>query len=403
MQLWKRNLYICWFGAFTTAAGISLVIPFLPLYIEELGIHDIASIEKWSGAAFGATFLLAAVFSPIWGILADLKGRKLMLLRASFGTAIIMSLMGLVQNVYQLVALRLLMGAVSGYISAATILVATQTPREHAGWALGTLSTGLVGGAMLGPLLGGYLVEIMGIRHIFFVTGVFGFIAFLITFFFVSEDFKPVLKAKEAKSSVWKRISNPKVIWALFLTTFMLQFANLSIEPIVTVYVKQLLKNTTHIALIAGLVVAASGFANVLAAARIGKISDRVGPQKVLIVSLVIAATVFIPQAYVKNVWQLVFLRFAQGIATAGLLPSVNSLVKRLVPQEVVGRIYGYNQSAQYLGNIAGPVVGSQMAASFGFKYVFFSTGALLLINAVWVYFNVKVSSSDYVKLGNGK
>ncbi|CAM3972720.1 multidrug efflux MFS transporter [Alicyclobacillus pomorum] len=386
MQLWKRNLWVCWFGSFATTAGMSLITPFLPLYIEQLGVHETGAVEQWSGIAFGATFLLSAIVSPIWGRLADKRGRKLMLIRASLGMAVVVTVMGFVQNVYELVGLRLLMGAVSGYIAAAITLVATQTPKEHSGWALGTLSTGTVGGTLLGPLIGGYLAEALGLRNVFFVTGGLLLVAFAASILFVREQFTP---AKEATSlsfrEVWKLIPNPQVVAAMFVTTFILQLANMSIQPIVTVYVEQLTPHSAHVALIAGVVMASAGFANVLSAPWLGQLSDKVGPRKVLLVALVAAGVLFIPQAFVTNPWQLMILRFFLGIATAGLLPSINALVRRSAPTSIAGRVFGYNQSAQYLGNIGGAVLGGQMAAYFGIHYVFFSTSALMLLNALWV------------------
>jgi MFS transporter, DHA1 family, multidrug resistance protein len=394
VPLWKRNLFVCWFGSFATTAGMSLVTPFLPLYIEQLGVHSTAAVEQWSGVAFGSTFLLSAIASPIWGKVADKHGRKLMLVRASLGMAIIVALMGFAQNVYELVGLRLLMGSVSGFIAAAITLVATQTPKEHAGWALGTLSTGTVGGTLLGPLIGGYLAETIGLRNVFFATGVLMLVAFTASLLFVRENFQPSSKVALKRREVWQLIPNPKVVWAMFITTFILQLANMSIQPIVTVYVKQLSNHSTHVALISGVVVAAAGLANVLAAPRLGKLSDKVGPRKVLLVALIGAGIVFIPQAFVQNPWQLMGLRFLLGIATAGLLPSINTLVKRSSPDAIAGRVFGYNQSAQYLGSIGGSVLGGQMAAYFGIHYVFFSTSALLLLNALWVFRIGKMGSN---------
>lgn len=373
--------------------GASLVIPFLPLYIEQLGVKNVSSIAKWSGFAYSATFILSAIVSPIWGKLADKHGRKLMLLRASLGMAIIMVLIGCVQNVYQLVLLRLLMGAVNGYVPAAMTLIVTQTPKEHSGWVLGTLSTGSVSGILIGPLIGGMLSEVIGLNHVFFVTGGVMFLAFLISLLFVHEDFiRPSSSSNLTSDQIWKMINYPQMLVAMFLTTFMIQFATMSIEPIVTIYVKQLVHDISHVALISGAVVSASGLANILTASQLGKIADRKGAMKVLIISLVLAALVFIPQAFVQNPWQLMGLRFLLGLTTAGMLPAVNSLVKRSVPDSISGRVFGYNQSAQYLGNIAGPILGSQVAAAWGFKYVFFSTSALLLLNAICVYFMGQIS-----------
>ena len=394
MPLWKRNLYILWSGCFITMIGSSLVIPFLPLYIEQLGVKEVARIAQWSGLVYSATFMLSAFASPIWGRLADKHGRKLMLLRASLGMAVIMTLMGLVQNVYQLFFLRLLMGVVNGYIPAAITLVATQAPREHSGWALGTLSTGSVAGTLIGPLIGGTLSEIIGLHHVFFVTGGFMLLSFLVSLLFVREEFVKPTRTDLTKQEVFKMIKHPKVLVAMFLTTFMIQFANMSIEPIVTIYVKQLAQNMGHVAIVSGAVVSVAGLSNILAAPRLGRLSDQYGARKILMVCLFLAAMVFIPQAFVHNLWQLMGLRFLLGLTMAGMLPSVNSLIKRSVPQSVTGRVFGYNQSAQFLGNIAGPNLGGQMAAYFGIQYVFISTSALLFLNAGWVYITGKKLSS---------
>ncbi|WP_407313208.1 multidrug efflux MFS transporter [Desulfosporosinus sp. SB140] len=392
MPIWKRNLIICWFGSFATMAGMNLVIPFLPLYIQQLGVHDIARVEQWSGVAFGATALSAALVSPLWGKLADIHGRKLMLIRASLGMAVIMILIGFVHNIYELVGLRLLMGAISGYVPAAITLVSSQTPREHAGWALGTLASGSVGGSLLGPLVGGTLSELIGLRHVFYITGGFLFLAFLIALVFIREDFIPNNSARLSGKELWKTIDKPKILIAMFITSFMLQLASMSIEPIVTIYVKLLTNNVNHVAIISGAVVSAVGLANVLIAPLLGKLSDKVGPYSVLFVCLLVTAIILIPQAYVHNAWQLIILRFMMGMATAGFLPSINSLLKSNIPDTISGRIFGYNNAAQNLGNVAGPVIGGQMAAYWGFHYVFFSTSILLFINALWVYVTSKGS-----------
>lgn len=388
MELWKRNLLVCWFGCFATATGLSQIAPVLPVYIEHLGIQNIEAIEQWSGIAFGITFIVMAIASPIWGQAADKYGRKPMLLRASLGMAVVITCMGFAQNVYQLVGLRLLQGAVSGFVSAAITLIATQVPKERAGWALGTLSTGAVGGMLIGPLIGGYVAEIWGFRSVFFSTGTLLIIAFMASLLFIKESFKaptqPVLSIRE----VWKLIPNPTIMIAMFVTTFMLQLALLSIEPIITVYITHL-QVTSHVVLISGMVFAASGFGNMLAAPQLGKISDKIGAHKVMLAALVAAGLLFIPQALVTSPWQLMGLRFLLGLAAAGLLPSINTLIARNTPSSITGRAFGFNQSAQFLGSFTGSIMGGQIAAAFGIHYVFFVTGALLLVNALWVYKNV--------------
>src|SRR5271156_3165893 len=197
---WRQNLVVCLFGSFTTIIAMTLLLPFLPLYVEQLGVTDHAAIVEWSGAAYGATFLTAAFTAPLWGRLGDQYGRKLMLIRASLGMAVAMSLIGLSQNVYQLVGLRLLAGLLGGYSSGSMVLVATQTPKDRCGWALGVLSSGIMAGNVAGPLIGGALPPLIGIRNTFWLSGAVIFLAFLATCLVIKEDARPRgAKAKAAR------------------------------------------------------------------------------------------------------------------------------------------------------------------------------------------------------------
>ncbi|MCE5285988.1 MAG: multidrug efflux MFS transporter [Pelosinus sp.] len=386
MEIWKKNLWVCWFAVFVVSSGMSQMAPILPLYIEHLGVYDQAEVARWAGIIFGCNFVSLTIFSPIWGRFADKYGRKPMVLRASLWLSIIMICMGFAQNVYHLAGLRLLQGALSGFQGAAITLVATQTPKEQSGWALGTLFTGQVGGTLLGPLFGGYLSEFIGFRGSFLVIGGLCFTAFFAIYFFVQE--KSVQQNEETLSSraVWQALPNPKWTVCLFVTTMVMQLALLSIQPIITVFVAKLAGSTSHIAVLAGAVFAAAGLASMLAAPRLGKLSDKIGAQKVLLYALLAAGCLFIPQAFVQTVWQLALLRFLLGLTTAGLLPSINSLIRKSTPKEITGRIYGFNQSAQFLGMFTGSILGGQIAAAAGIQYVLFLTGTLLLINALWFY-----------------
>lgn len=389
MELWRRNLIVCWFGAFVTNIGLSQIAPVLPLYIRHLGIQNTALIEQMSGIAFGIIYITLAVFSPIWGHLADKFGRKPMLLRSSLGMAVIIFSMGFVKNVYQLIFLRFLQGTVAGYTTACTTLIATQTDKEHAGWALGSLATASIGGSLLGPMIGGYIEDSLGLNSVFFIIGSLMVISFLTAAIFVKESFnKEDIKVLSAKE-VWKLIPDSKLIITLFVTSFILTLALYSIEPIVTVYVSQLTSDSSHIALIAGMAFSASGLASIIAAPKLGKLSDRIGPQKVMLGALLVAGIIFIPQAFVSNPWQLMGLRFVLGLATAGLTPSINTLIKKLTPDFLTGRIFGFSMSATYLGIFTGSILGGQISAYFGIRCVFFVTSSLLLLNALWVYSTV--------------
>lgn len=389
MEIWKRNLYICWLGAFATSAALSQIAPVLPLYIDHLGIHNTEAIEMWSGIAFGCTTLVLALVSPFWGKMADRYGRKPMLLRASLGMAIVVICTGFAQNVYQLVGLRLLQGTIAGFNSGAITLVATKTPKERAGWALGTLATGTVGGTLLGPLIGGYLVEVVGFRSVFFAMGMLLMVAFMLTLLFVKEDFSKTEAHILNFQEICDRLPDRGLLIAMFITTFILQLALFSIEPIITVYISALSPGNEHIALTSGLIFAVSGVASILAAPRLGKLSDKIGAHKVMLIALIVASCLFVPQAFVRNEWQLMVLRFLLGLSTGALLPSINTLLKQSIPNEVAGQVFGYNQMAQFLGTFSGSVAGGQIAAYLGVNYVFLVTSGLLMINALWVYCRV--------------
>jgi DHA1 family multidrug resistance protein-like MFS transporter len=389
MPLWKRNLIVCWFGMFAAGIGMSQIAPVLPLYIKHLGVHDTGLIEQFSGIAFGATFFISAVFAPIWGQAADKFGRKPMLLRASLGMAAVIGCMGFASNVTVLIGLRLLQGAISGYGSACTALIATQTDMEHAGFALGTLSTSNIAGSLLGPVIGGYIGESFGLRNVFFLTGGLMLIAFMTTLLFVKESFTRDDQKTLGIRDTWNVIPDKSLTVILFVTFFILSLALYSVEPIITVYISQISRNTGHIALLAGMAFSASGLANIIAAPRLGKLSDQIGAQKVMLAALVVAGIIYIPQAFVRNAWQFIGLRFFLGLAMAGLNPSVNTLLKKITPAALTGRIFGFSMSAGYLGVFGGAVLGGQVAARLGIRYVFFTTGALLLLNTVLVYFKI--------------
>lgn len=207
---WKRNLAVAWLGCFLTGAAFSLVMPFLPLYVEQLGVTGHSALNMWSGLVFSITFLFSAIASPFWGGLADRKGRKIMLLRSALGMAMIMALMGVAQNVWQFLILRALLGLLGGFIPNANALIATQIPRHKSGWALGTLSTGGVSGALLGPLAGGLLADSYGLRPVFFITASVLFLCFVVTLLCIRENFTPVAKKEMLHAETcWPRLKTP--------------------------------------------------------------------------------------------------------------------------------------------------------------------------------------------------
>lgn len=384
MEAWKVNLISVWLGCFFTGLAMSQILPFLPLYVEQLGVSDHQSLSLWSGLVFSGTFLVSAVVSPLWGSLADRKGRKLMLLRASLGMAIVIALQGLATNVWQLFALRALMGLTSGYIPNAMALVASQAPRDKSGWALGTLSTGQISGVIAGPLLGGLMADHLGLRVVFFVTAGLMFVSFLVTLFLIKERRITVKKADQLSGkAVFRSLPYPTLIVTLFVCTLMIQLANSSISPILTLFIRELSGDVGNIAFVSGMIAAVPGIAALISAPRLGRLGDRIGTARILIAALLFTTGLFAVMAWVNTPLQLGILRFLLGFADGALMPAVQALLLKYSSDQVTGRIFGYNQSFMYLGNVVGPLLGSGVSALMGFRWVFAVTAVLVLFNAL--------------------
>ncbi|WP_083294776.1 MFS transporter [Burkholderia plantarii] len=393
-RYWKRNLAVCVFGSFTTLVSLSMLLPFLPLYVEQLGVTNPAGIVQWSGVAFGATFFGTAITAPLWGRLADRYGRKPMLVRAAIGMAVVMSLIGVAHSVTELVVLRLAAGLIGGYASASIVMVGTQAPRERAGWALGVLSTGALAGNLIGPLVGGFLPALVGIRGTFFVGGAVIAVAAVATIALVREDFERGVDGRARRDAApGAHATRPAIeraaLGALLVTAMMVLLANMSIEPIITVYIGQLGVPHDHLARTAGIVMAASALGSMITAPRLGALADRVGGWPVIVGCLLVTGVMLLPQAFVTQWWQLALLRGLMGMSIAGLLPSIAKLVRHAVDEHRSGSVLGYLQSAQFSGQVIGPLIGGQIGAHVGLHAVFFVTSALLVLCAVvdgWVH-----------------
>lgn len=383
MESWKVNLISVWLGCFFTGLAISQILPFLPLYVAQLGVTSHESLSMWSGLTFSVTFLVSAIVSPMWGSLADRKGRKLMLLRASLGMAIAILLQAFATNVWQLFFLRAVMGLTSGYIPNAMALVASQVPRERSGWALSTLSTAQITGVIGGPLLGGFLADHVGLRMVFYITAFLLLVSFLVTLFLIKEGPRPQFNKSEKLSgkAVFATLPYPGLVISLFVTTMVIQLCNGSISPILALFIKSMSPDSTNIAFLSGMVAAVPGVSALISAPRLGKLGDRIGTGRILLGTLTFAVILFFAMSFVTTPFQLGVLRFILGFADGAMLPAVQTLLLKYISERVTGRIFGYNQSFMYLGNVAGPLIGASISAMAGFRWVFIVTAVIVLIN----------------------
>lgn len=387
---WKRNLYISWIGCFFTGASFSLVMPFIPLYIEELGTPK-GQVNFFAGLSISITALAAALVAPVWGNLADRKGRRLMMIRAAAGMTVTMGALAFVPNVYWLLVMRFFTGVLSGYIPNATALIAYQAPKEKSGWALGTLATGAIAGNLIGPLMGGLLAETLGMQNVFIVTGIILFITLLLTIFLVKENFEPVEKGEMLPMKVvLGKVKRTPVLYGLFLTSLILQIGITSISPILTLYIRELSHNVANILFVSGLIVSIAGVSAIISSPFLGRLGDKIGNHKILLLGLIFSFFCFIPMGFVKTPFQLGLLRFLLGFSTGALMPSINTLISKLSPPEGVSRIFSYNQMFNNFGQVMGPMVGSSIAQGFGYAAVFFVTSSFVFLNICISLFNFR-------------
>ncbi|MDR7314429.1 MFS transporter [Brevibacillus nitrificans] len=387
MEKWRRNLYILYVGQFLAMASMSCVTPFLPLYLQEMGLTDHDEVLLWSSLIYGANLLTAFLFAPIWGKVADQHGRKLMLIRSGLGMAITISLMGVASGPIHLLLLRLLNGVLSGFSPAAIALTATNTPKEKSGYALGILHSGSVAGTICGPLLGGLLADQFGFRAVFFATGCCILVATLIVIFWVTEHFEKKGEKSEKTGFVddFKQIVARKPIASLILSAAIVRTAMIGTLPLIPLYVQLLAPSQDNVVLFAGMATAAMGIANMIAAPQLGKLGDKFGSHRIFIGAVSGAILFFVPQAFVQNLWQLIALRFGTGACLGGLMPSVNTLIRQFAPKGMESRTYSYVNCACFLGGLVGSLGMGAIASWFGLPMIFIGSAVLLLLNLVWM------------------
>jgi len=361
-----------------------MFLPFLPLYVRQLGVTEARQVAMVSGLLFAAPFFAATVATPVWGFLGDRHGRKLMVVRASFGLATATLLMGFATTIPQLFFLRIAQGAVSGFIAAALALMASSAPRDRMGYALGTLQTAIPTGTIVGPLIGGTLADLIGYRQIFFVTAGLNLVAGILVVLLVRRDV-----AAASTAGIGRVVDNYRTVFGsphfrqLFFVLFGCQFALMSIQPVMALYVESLGAHGRLLATTTGFIFAITGVASAVAAPRWGRSSDRSGYRRTLGRALVGSGVFALPQGLVTAPWQLFVSRIFYGTFIGGIVPAAQAMIGLRAPADRRAGIMGVTSTALMLGNLMGPLIGGAVAGHFGLRSVFFlSTGVFLAILA---------------------
>ncbi|OAM74300.1 MFS transporter [Lactiplantibacillus plantarum] len=392
MATLTRNFRVLWFGSLITDLGNAMTLPFIVLYIQTLGDYSTTQLNFLGAAAFAVTYACKALVAPLWGRLADQKGRKLMCLRASGMMTLTILGVGLAPNVIVLLILRAAQGALSGYINNANALISITVPAEQRGQWLSKLVTGSISGTLMGPLLGSLLANTVGYRGAFVATSSLMALVFVMTWWGVQEKVTAVSRATLPPLRPILHQLGGRFICALLTSLLVVQATTNAITPLLSLLVGQLAPQATAqtIILMTGIVAAAPGLATILMAGRVGRILDRLGAGRCLVIFLILAIVDLLLTSLVHQVAWLVGLRLILGIADAALLPALQVMTVEHVPHAAFGRVFSLNQSAQACGNVVGPGLAVIVANWWGYQSIFIVTAGLqLMALMLWVaYFS---------------
>lgn len=388
LRVWRRNLYTMWVAQTLSIVGFSFTAPFLPLFLRQLGLTTTDEVIWWSGLMNVGSGLVMAVSAPLWGAIADRYGRKPMVLRAMFGGAVIIGLMGLAPNVAVLLGLRLVQGLLTGTVTASVALIASITPRERLGFSLGLMQTAVFTGSSLGPFIGGVTADAIGYRQSFALTGALLGVAGVLVLFLVHERFDRAAAAGQGGAPLFRGmfapLSNPLLV-SLTVVIFLLGAGTMGIAPLLPIFVEQLAGSAQNVASLSGATFGIAGLTNALAAIAFGRLADRLGHRRILIGCSFAAALLLVPQAFVQHPWQLIAMRGLFGVATGGMMPTANALIATATPPETRGAVYGITSASTALGSALGPLGASALAAVVSIRAVFLVTAGVMLFVGGWV------------------
>jgi DHA1 family multidrug resistance protein-like MFS transporter len=384
MTQWQKNLYALWAAQFLAMIGLTLIAPFIPLYIETLGVTRMADVERWSGLLFAAPFLAQALVSPVWGVLGDRYGRKMMVIRALAGIGSTNFLSAFVQQVQQLLGLRVIQGGVSGFVAATNALVSASIPKDRVGSALGFLQTSLTAGGVIGPLIGGVLADLLGYRRVFIINALMCWLAAVVVVRLTREQrvASATRTGPGVRAHVASFLGSPtlRTVGLLLVTS---QAAVWTIEPIFPVFVGTLGVPQDRVATVAGVLFSVTGIASIVGAPLWGRASDRIGEGRVLTFVLWGSCVAYAVQASVRSPVTLFVYRAALGFFIGGVMPPLYAIVTRLTPESRLGGMMGVTSSAITIGNLIGPLLGGMLSAETGIRPVFIISAAMLAVSAL--------------------
>ena len=386
-EAWRRNLYVVMTAVFASFTGFTFVIPFLPLYIRQLGVSDPGDAALWSGIIFGISPLTGGLLAPLWGILAERKGRKAMMQRALGAFVLLIAASAFVTNVYQLLGMRFLLGVFGGFGAMSVALASTIAPREKVGEAVGLIQATQLASGIGAPFLGGLVVDALGLRPSFFVASACCLVSFLlITFAYREErEERGGATGRKGRGSLRQYLHLPLFV-GLLVTIFSIQFIDRSFGPLLPLYIATLGARADRLGSITGLVMTLGALASSVAAAGAGRLSTRFAPRPLLLISLVAGAICCLPIAFVSHWWQLLALRFLLGILAGGAMTLAYAVGGRAMPDDAKMGAFSTLAGASMVGGAISAPVAGVLAKYADLSTIFIVDAALYAVVLIWVW-----------------
>ena len=386
------------------SASYTMLIPFLPMYlINELGVTS-DNVNMWSGIIFSVTFIVSAVMAPIWGKLSDKKGRKPMAVRAGVGLAITYFICGIVSSPIQLMFARILQGFAAGLWPAELAIMSSYAPKEKLGFCMGVMQGALTAGGVIGPLLGGVLASVFGMRVSFFISAGALALITLITLIFIKEPPREAKTPEQlalAKEAEKVNLLKVPMIRRMLECAVVIQMAILILQPILTLYVAELHHSMDNVIMLSGMVFSLGGFAGAISAPLWGRYGQSHGFFRTMCITLAGTGFILIIQSIPSTLTPFAILQFVCGLFYAGVYPSINSILVKKSPDEQRGRIFGLMFAAQQIGSTIGPLVGGFIGTFFGLKFVFIFAGILMFITSALMYLKPPISRKPRKRFAN--
>ena len=378
---WQRAVYTIVAAQFLVFVGFNIVLPFMPLFIQDLGVHNRSQVALLAGLQQTCSSIGLALCSPIWGAIADRFGRKRMFLRAVGLGAFLICLTSLVQNVPQLLFLRFLIGAFTGVQAPAMALISTVAPKARAGYAVGLIQMAVYSGTFAGPLIGGLLADVLGFRRTALLGGLFLALAALGILTLVREDFiRPVTRQGGSRLNLfadYKGLIVQERLVTLLATVFCISFAVQGLPPIVPLFIQRLPNLPGAPATLTGLALGTAGLCAAIAAPTLGRLGARVGYERILVNAALAAAGAAASFLVISSFYPVLLAEVVLGGAAGGLMPTAFTMLSFRTPPEKRGSAYGASSSASAMGMAVGQFTMGLLGASLGIRIPFLAAGLM--------------------------